>query len=941
MAVDSNGTTLAALQELAAYFGGRSEVDGQAFKVSEGKLLLDRVRSTLHKDILPKITRSELGGVTAQQLAELLKSIDPTDVEDARKIIAITTETDAGDFGTAVKPSDCVLGFEAGGNDLPSKDKTSVSAIQVFPVDLSFSGRSNEILDVFFNGIPNIEWSRCVPFFDLMIVSSRFPTDGEGRPITMSQSLFLSSGESLDPDIDMKIATAKPEGFKPPGGADEDEQFTVSGMELFTSPQTLVNADNEYFEVDETGQGGPAILDRFSPFMTIKSFDVNVTPSFGLQGFKKAKMSLTLHDRSRLGQIEPLVQPDMYGKTELRVEYGWSHPAINDPGTNPMGEFLNSLRVKEKYGIINSSFSFTDDGQVDINLELAMRGASDSFTANVNDTTTSSNLLEQLDGTVERLQEELSRIRGANTKLSDVVGKTIIPASSSTSSVLRISDEDRVVIQEFIKNRANKGSELQALLEQLFGTKGDDGQRGEIIDSSSSTFRKKIGLLRDVKDPFASRFPSQAMTTADYGNDFSIRRGEMNRSHCSLGKLLMNFVGAPLAASGKFDEVQFIFYSFNRLAGHVRHHNIAQFPIKVSDFESKFDDEFPLKDCTIRQFIDFINREFIQDEFTSKVYRLNKFYNLVSGSVELKSKYENPSALADAKTQSLKEAYPENSSIEFRKPQLQMVMEAVPGITFGGSEAADSVDEEKTILRIFMFDKSATTSESQAMIYNSLARQNFGISQTTSTEQNELDNGFEEQGSIAGHNERFAKVLANLDASGAIELPRAAETSEGTQAPTENLIKPRVSARALKEALKRTAPSCLIGSTGNPVINAQLSSMNDPALASIRIANNASSKGSATGNDDQGFPTFVQPTQLNVTMFGMPLISYGTEVFFDFGTNTNVDNFYVCTGIDHSFSPGEFRTNAKFTQVDGFEKFRSAITQVQAIQSTLQEINED
>lgn len=934
MAVDSNGTSLAALQELAAYFGGKSEVENQAFTVSEGKMLLDEVRSYLHKEVLPRITRSELGGATALQLAQIITTgIDQEDVNAARKIIAITAEAGAGKFETAVKPSECVFGLESGDNE-------SVSAIQVFPVDLSFSGRSSEILDVFFNGIPNIEWSRCVPFFDLMIVSSRFPTDEGGKPSTMSQSLFLSSGESLDPDIGMKIAKAKPEGFKPPGGADEDEQFTVSGMELFTSPQTLVNADNEYFEVDETGQGGTAILDRFRPFMTIKSFAVNVTPAFGLQGFKKAKMSLTLHDRSRLGQIEPLVQPDMYGKTELRVEYGWSHPAINDPGTNPIGEFLNSLRVKEKYGIINSSFSFTDDGQVDINLELAMRGASDSFTTNVNDTATSSNLLEQLDGTVEKLQEELSRIRGANTKLSDVVGKTIIPASSSTSSVLRISDKDRVVIQQFIRNRSNKGTELQKLLKDLFGTKGDDGQRGKIVDSSSSTFTEKIRILSNGNDPFASRFPSQAMTTADYDNDFSTSRGVMKESYCSLGKLLMNFVGAPLAATGKFDEVQFIFYSFNRLAGHVRHHNIAQFPISVSDFNTKFKKEFPLKDCTIRQFIDFINREFIQDEFTSKVYRLDSLYQPGDdGNIEVKPAYEDPSDLADEKTKSLKQAYPENSSIEFRKPQLQMVMEAVPGITIEGD--AYSVDEEKTILRIFMFDKSATTSESQAMIYNSLARQNFGISQTTSTEKNELDNsGFEEQGSIAGHNERLAKILANLDASGAIESPVAAETSEGTQAATENLIKPRVSARALKEALKKTTPSCLIGSTGNPVINAQLSSMNDPALASIRIANNASSKGSATGNDDQGFPTFIQPTQLNVTMFGMPLISYGTEMFFDFGTNTNVDNFYVCTGIDHSFSPGEFKTNAKFTQVDGFEKFRSAITQVQAIQSTLKEINE-
>jgi hypothetical protein len=74
-------------------------------------------------------------------------------------------------------------------------------------------------------------------------------------------------------------------------------------------------------------------------------------------------------------------------------------------------------------------------------------------------------------------------------------------------------------------------------------------------------------------------------------------------------------------------------------------------------------------------------------------------------------------------------------------------------------------------------------------------------------------------------------------------------------------------------------------------------------------------------------------------MFGMPLMSYAQNVFFDFNTNTNGDNFYVCTGIDHTFGPGEFKTSAKFTQVDGFEKFRSALTDVQNFITNLDEAN--
>ena len=225
------------------------------------------------------------------------------------------------------------------------------------------------------------------------------------------------------------------------------------------------------------------------------------------------------------------------------------------------------------------------------------------------------------------------------------------------------------------------------------------------------------------------------------------------------------------------------------------------------------------------------------------------------------------------------------------------------------------------------------------MVLGAMSKSNFGIiDQASSQAEPDLNGSFGEQAATAQHARRYALVLNLLDEAGILETSRS---TEGTEGPINGVIRPKVSAGKLREFLRKTAPSCIIGSTGNPVINAQLSSMNDPALASIRIAAATSNKGSAAGNDDQGFPTFIQPTQLNVSMFGMPLMSYAQNVFFDFNTNTNVDNFYVCTGIDHTFGPGEFKTSAKFTQVDGFEKFRSAITDFQSFITKLDETNDE
>ena len=933
-----NSAALVALGELSAYFGGRSEVENQVFAQSEGKIITDEDRRLLSQEVLPFLVRSTVGGMTSQQIREKIDSLGV----DAKPLIAIFNDSSTAGDGTSagggLQPGNLIEGYTATEG---SKESTALSAIQVFPIDLSFSTRDSEILDVFFNGIPNIEFSRCVPYFDLLVISPGSPFDVNGKPTTMSQFSFLSPNEPLN-DFGKNLATGLPLGFTPPAGSEEGDAFTVSGMELFTSPQTLVNGNEEYFEPDSSGAQTPGsnpILDRFRPFMTIKSFTVNLQPAFGMDGFKTAKMSLTLHDRSRLSQIAPLVQPDLYGKTELRVEYGWSHPDANSlPGINPIGDFLNSLRQKEKYGIVNSTFTFTDTGEVDVNLSLAMRGASNMFTANVSDSPELADIKKQLDAAIKVLQEQLKKIRGFDAKVPDVIGKTIIPAGSSTSSALKIDDETRKKIQAYIQDQKNDGTDLSNALKEIFGDgKGESqGVTGEAQQTAKTSFDKKVtALSKDT--PFAAPFLTP-------GTSFATGAGKMQSDYTNLGTLMMNFVGTPLAATGNFDEVQFMFYSFNRLAGYVRDRNIAQFPIKISDFKRKFEEKFkPFLDCSIQQFVSFINTEFLQSEFNSEVYGLNSFYEeekddsgKETGAIVLKSDYEGePSKLADERTNALKGAYPEGSTIQFRKPQIQMVLECVPGVV--QENELYKTDDGKSILRVIFHDRSATPLEPQSMVYNSMSEANFSVVDTpTSEPEPSLNGSFGEQAASAQHSRRYSLVLKLLADANLIER---SESTQGTEGPIAGRIRPKVSAGKLREFLRKTAPSCIIGSTGNPVINAQLSSMNDPALASIRIAAATANRGSAAGNDDQGFPTFIQPTQLNVTMFGMPLMSYAQNVFFDFNTNTNVDNFYVCTGIDHTFGPGEFKTSAKFTQVDGFEKFRSALTDVQNFITNLDEAN--
>ena len=99
---------------------------------------------------------------------------------------------------------------------------------------------------------------------------------------------------------------------------------TVAGMEVFTSPQTLINGNEPHYDIGpqrtvilpdgsrEEGSRTPAgrqtsVIDRFRPFMSLNSFNVNVSPTMGMMSYKTAEMELVLHDRSRLSEISPFV----------------------------------------------------------------------------------------------------------------------------------------------------------------------------------------------------------------------------------------------------------------------------------------------------------------------------------------------------------------------------------------------------------------------------------------------------------------------------------------------------------------------------------------------------------------------------------------------------------------------------------------------------------
>jgi hypothetical protein len=152
---------------------------------------------------------------------------------------------------------------------------------------------------------------------------------------------------------------------------------------------------------------------------------------------------MILHDRSRLHEIADFVKPDLYSTTEFLLEYGWHHPDGNDYERNPFGALLNAMRVKEKYGIVNSSFQFEDNGEVRISLQLAMKGANEYRTVQIGNNEKVQGALRE----ITNLQERIAEIRSAinSTHLDgkrggkSVFGEQILEAAQSTNGNPTIS----------------------------------------------------------------------------------------------------------------------------------------------------------------------------------------------------------------------------------------------------------------------------------------------------------------------------------------------------------------------------------------------------------------------------------------------------------------------------------------------------------------------
>ncbi len=878
-----------------------------------------------------------------------------------------------------------------------------LSAIEIYSPNISPSSKETEGLSIIFNGIPNLEMARLLPYLDIQFMFGKDTTDFNGNLLAPSIYKFLEGAVQVRDNSKLALITRASEvGGRITGATNQTGRLATAGFELFTSPQTMVNADtpNPVYNRLSSGDAeyslrSTSVIDKFRPFLSFKEFSVDLAPSgAGLFSFKTGKLVFVLHDRSRLHEIADLVKSDLYGTTEIMIEYGLIHPDQPEAG-NYYADLFNSTRVKEKYGIKNSQFTFDEVGQVEITLELFTKGSTDIFLVNIAE---ASDATRQTLVRIEDMGQIISIFRqsipnesggnGGNNASREIRGIQALDTLSDIRNNIRLTPTLVNQIRELrssLRGVAERNRDVGGILEaftELFGevnqsraartnnrelpASTDAPLLEQLSYSIQDELRSQFRILKEGIDPFLPQnfeLPSNRVAGAPRRPANSFRRilrdgtntqpaatvpgenisqsilNEFSQENdiVSLGKLLMVFVGQPLAATKKYDEVQFLFYPFNNYSGYARYLNTGNFVVDLrylmeQYFRYRMESTSRAANVNINEFMSFLQGTIIDDP-AAAVYGIDDLYEK---TIDRNTNQTQTTARFDAVrlqteiSDRLRNVTPDGT---FKMPQIQLYMEAVPrkNIRIEGGSLNESLDDSKTILRVHVFDEQASRYEGFGSILE-IARDNTLSSFSNLNDVN--------TNSVIGENQKreIERIINLATHEGLIQQIRPTRTELNPDG-RFTFYRFTGSQGQLKEFIMKTMPYIIYGCMGTTIYTANLSSMNDPALSSANMlrAVNANPQ-RANGEQPGGLPIQIIPAELSVTCLGNTLVNFGQRVYIDFQTGTTADNIYVVNGVTHTITPGEFKTEIKFVFYDGYGKYRSFIDQVNAFAVQLDDI---
>jgi hypothetical protein len=752
----------------------------------------------------------------------------------------------------------------------PKTDKPSLGLIEINSPFLSLPTRNVLPVSLFCSSIPTLEMSRATPFVIVRVVSP-ITSLKDGVPKTLSIGSYLLGGQKVEAGtVERDIAesprqTRLPNGVLVPAGSERGQQ-SLFGMEMFTMPQTLVNADLT------VGSRGTPILNKFLPLMSLNNVSIDVSPAgHAAYAYKEASVNITIHDRSRMQEVAQLLRPDQFGYNFIELEYGWTHPE-DVSSNNPYAAFINSFRQRELYTVVSSNMSISDNGSVSVAIRCGLKGARDllnltPISDGLTDVTSAVEAFKQLNRLVSDLSPD------SVNAAEDIRYVEVIRSLSKSGAAGRFSisaDEVEQVKGYIARLKDTKDGDLQQLrtdLIEIFGEEGTGGQRAKIVDDATTVFNEKLNSILSSAE--INEFGKQSVSNPDIDTTPDPKTSAV-RKYATFGKLVTCMLGSPMTKAS-FAEIQLYFYTFNTDAGAVNRRNIAEFPILSSTIRTAFSDgiksdpKMPLKKM-MRILLSLVN------DGSAPAYGLLQPKQLKPGETESEEEVKQRN---ETNSRSMERYNCRTTS--FKRPVIEYMMDSI-------------LIDNSPVLRIHFFDKKSTPND-EALHLLDVSIENGPkelISLVRSLQQGSL-----------GDNNNVLKAAAQ---AGIVNVNTVGDKETYTLN-TNN--------KALKTFIKRTVPSLTYGTPTSVMTSFSVQSIDmqdfETALL-IQAANGTRVPGQPQPDSPQN-DMQVYPMNFSTSILGCPLIDYAQEFFVDLDTGTSIDNIYAVNGISHTISPGSFKTD--------------------------------
>lgn len=861
-----------------------------------------------------------------------------------------------------VRPDEAQQFIVEGDKNTKSKNgaNKSIMAMNIITPKASYSSVNSNRVSMFVNSLPPIIANSLIPYVE---VEFEFPTTDGLKPFGLNRFLL---GDAEPTGFDRSYQRAKVSSVK---DSQTGTYMSYSGMELFTTPATLsVRREDE-------GLIKPVLRPNAS-IASINTLEIQVASSGQGQGFnlaKKATLSMTLFDRSRLRDFGELFQIKQYGGATVWITYGWRCKQV---GNDPFADFINnSMLTREAYTVTQPGYSF-DNNLVKISLVLGSKtynelntmtladvyagsavtglyGANSSYKdmttngrqtwgelikliydtgkkieSSINVDVLSSGLIPSPDSTAPLPSEVDTEINQRINKLIESVNKkrqedikaaqrTGVPNTQQSNAIGKDIDRLKKLLLDYWSfSQQAKGRPARYLQYTQNESRSNDGAKKLLDDIASVSYDRFNAKWASSAKKWAPESPYPALPTSPVASRATGKptpgpKPTVQPEYISLGTVLLKTLGTAAVVQDRIKDVQFVFYKMNEKSAKARDLLVSEFPINVSILKKDY-----AKAVTRKGGVPLAMGEFLAlvtsqvHDVRSKVYGLSEYYKPWSQG--------EPPTRTDAWKDTIA---PDEKS--FQPPYIGIDVQVGESDDAPANNSGAPRDLLETLSTSAKIRRESMGNNALVMRIHVYDSNYVGVPNIKLNQLPPSDGSTSSQVSPdAARNEAIdiltQRAGTNPDGSKRIELTPL----KGTGDVKFNFK----DATAFDDLLSSYMPTIRIGSNGSTIITVGAGSKMNQLIQTAALVGTSPGQaelGAPAITTTTGLPYVITPAEVNLTIMGCPLVRYGQTFYVDFGTSTTLDGDYYVGTMTHSFAPGKFTTTMKLAARSGAAAFMS------------------